>query len=63
MRPSASAFSWMRTASAPLGIGAPVKMRTQWPLATLPLKPWPAAEVPASFSVTGVAARSADITA
>ena len=34
--PSASASSWMTTASAPSGTGPPVKTRTVWPRLTVP---------------------------
>ena len=40
--PSRRASSWMTIASAPSGIGAPVKMRTASPAATTPGKPRPA---------------------
>ena len=49
----ASAFSWMRMASAPVGIGAPVKMRTASSAPTVPSKWWPAADMPMIFSVAG----------
>ena len=38
LAPSRAVFSWMTMASAPAGSGAPVKMRTACPAATLPAK-------------------------
>ncbi len=48
--PLAVASSCMITASAPIGSGAPVKMRTHWPCSIMPTKRAPACDVPASFS-------------
>ena len=45
-------------ASAPAGTGAPVKMRTAWPLAMLPRKPRPAADSPITRSRAGTLATS-----
>ncbi len=39
-------FSWITTASAPVGTGAPVKMRTAPPGGSAPSKAWPAADSP-----------------
>ena len=48
--PSRSAFSWIRTASAPSGTGAPVKMRTASPGPSAPAKRSPARDMPTTLS-------------
>ena len=51
--PLASVSSWMTIVSAPLGTGAPVKMRAASPGPTLPWNPLPAADSPTTFRSTG----------
>ena len=61
--PSRRTSSWMTIASAPSGIGAPVKMRTASPGPTAPLKARPAADSPITVKAAGVIAVSAARTA
>ena len=61
--PTVSQSSTITTASAPVGIGAPVMMRRACPASTCHSVPSPAANVPMTRKVVGAAATSADRTA